>query len=71
MWLITKITALLIIFRLIPQPVCSFRPSEYGMIREASESQVTLTSQVDIPPGKFWFGTQMQVGEKLVAYKSK
>jgi formylglycine-generating enzyme required for sulfatase activity len=30
-----------------------------------------LTEQVDIPTGEFWFGSQMQVANKVMAYKSK
>ena len=54
-----------------PQKRRGFSPKEEGMVREESESSIDLTPQVDVPAGRFWFGTQMQVHDKLIAYNPR
>lgn len=48
-----------------------FSPKRFGMRRLESNSSVALTSQVVVPGGLFWFGSQMEYQGKIVPAKSK
>lgn len=49
----------------MPPPPKGISPKELGMKR-SDTTQVQLTEQVSLPGGKYFFGTQMGVGEKLL-----
>jgi len=36
-------------------------PRKLGLVRESSENIPELSRQVNIPAGKYWFGTQLEV----------
>ncbi len=46
-----------------PEP---FLPSEFDYHRDPSISKVPLTTQISLKGASYWFGTQLQVNEKII-----
>lgn len=51
-----------------PPPPPGKSPLKLGQKRSV-DSTVTLTTQVNIKGGNFWFGTQMDIGGKIIPSK--